>query len=274
MLLKNLLFTFLFLLTSSLFAQIKDFPYSTGWETVDEQNEWTQYRLTPSNLFDWNFFQGALGHDYPVGNTEADTIRDWMVSPAINFFSTSKLSFQGNVFALISISETDYFGIWFSDGSKDPNDGDYVEILDLTGSTVGTNLIDTSGVEIPFTTDEGYIALVYEATTNWFTVGVDSVAIIPDSVQTNHFDPYLKEQITVFPNPTSDRINISISPSVVLNDFEINVFNNLGQSIFTQRINQHLTSIDCSDWKDGIYFYQLKKDGIVVNMEIVVIGSK
>ena len=255
---KNLLLLFLFLTTISLNAQVKTLPYSAGWETVDEHNEWTQYRLTPSNLFDWNFSQGGISHDYPVGNTQGDTIRDWMVSPAINFHSTSKLSFQGNVFSLIGVTETDYFGIWFSNGSKDPSDGDYVEILDLTGSTTGTNLIDTAGVEIPYLATEGYIAFVYEATDNWFTVGLDSLAIIPDSAATKTFHPYLNGQIDVFPNPTSNKINLSFSSSITLNGFEVSVFNQLGQSIYAQRINQHLTSIDCSDWKEGIYFYQIR----------------
>ncbi len=271
MLLKKLHFIFLFLLTTSILAQVEDLPYSAGWQTVDEQNEWTQYRLTPSSLFDWNFSTGAISHDYPVGNTQGDTIRDWMVSPTINFHSTSKLSFQGNVFALIGVTNLDYFGIWFSDGSKDPNDGDYIEILDLTGSTVGTNTIDTAGVEIPFIATEGHIAFVYEAIDNWFTVVVDSVAIIPDSLASKNFTPYLSEQINVFPNPTSDWINLSFSSTLALNGFEMSVFNNLGQAIVTQRINQHLTSIDCSDWKNGVYFYQIKKDGIVVDVEKVVI---
>ena len=274
MLFKSLLFIFLFLMTTTLFSQVKVLPYSVGWETVDEQNEWTQYRLTPSNLFDWNFSLGAISHDYPVGNTQGDTIRDWMVSPIINFHSTSKLSFQGNVFSLIGVTNNDYFGIWFSDGSKDPDDGDYVEILDLTGSTVGSNMIDTAGVEIPFVASEGHIAFVYEAIDNWFTIAVDSVAIIPDSVQTKIVAPYLKEQITVFPNPTSQLFNLSISPSVILNNFEINVFNNLGQSILSQQIHQHLTSIVCNDWKDGVYFYQIKKDGIVVDVEKVIVGLR
>jgi hypothetical protein len=272
MLLKNLLLTFLFLFTSTLFAQVKDLPYSATWEATDEQNEWTQYRLTPSTLFDWNFSVGAISHDYPVGNTQADTIRDWMVSPTINFFSTSKLSFQGNVFALIGVTETDYFGIWFSDGSKDPNDGDYVEILDLTGSIVGPNIIDTAGIEIPFTANEGYIAFVYEATNNWFTVAVDSVAIIPDNVPVKVIDNYLEEQINIFPNPTSDRFNLSISNTVSLDRFELSVFNGLGQLIFSQPINNHQSDIDCSQWVDGIYYYQVRKDGFLVDMEKVVIN--
>ena len=272
MLLKNLLITFLFLFTTTLFAQIKDLPYSATWDTVDEQNEWTQYRLTSSTFYDWDFSVGFISHDYPVGNTEADTIRDWMVSPTINFFSTSKLSFQGNVFSLIGITETDYFGIWFSDGSKDPNDGDYVEIMDLTGSTVGTNMIDTAGIEIPFTTNEGYIAFVYEATDNWFTVSVDNVAIIPDSIQVKVVDTYLEDQINIFPNPTSNRFNLSISNTVVLDGFELCVFNGLGQQIFSQQVNNHQSEVDCSKWVDGVYFYLLRKDGILVDMEKIIVN--
>jgi hypothetical protein len=272
MLLKNLNLLFIFLFTSTLFAQVKDLPYSATWEITDEQNEWTQYRLTPSTFFDWNFSTGAISHDYPVGNIQGDTIRDWMVSPIINFHSTSKLSFQGNVFSLIGITEVDYFGIWFSDGSKDPNDGDYVEILDLTGSTVGPNMIDTAGVEISFTTDEGYIAFVYEATNNWFTVGVDSVAIIPDFVPVKVVDTYLDDQINIFPNPTSDRFNLSISNTIALEGFELNVFNSLGQLVISQPINNHQTAIDCSLWMDGVYFYQVRMDGVLVKMEKVIIN--
>lgn len=271
MLLKNLHVLLFFLFTSTLFSQVKDLPFSATWETVDEQDEWTQYRLTPSTFFDWNFSNGIISHDYPVGNTQADTIRDWMVSPTINFNSTSKLSFQGNVFALIDITDTDYFGIWFSDGSKDPNDGDYVEILNLTGSTIGTTMIDTAGVEIDFIATEGYIAFVYEATNNWFTVAVDSVAIIPDNVPVNIIDTYLEKNINVFPNPTSDRVNLSIPNSIKLDKTELNIFNSVGQKVKSQPINNHEINFDCSQLADGVYFYHVIRNGTLVKMAKLII---
>ena len=205
---RNLQITSLFfLLTFSLSAQVKDLPFATDWLTPAEQNEWTQYRLTPSTLFDWNFNgSGTLTHDYPVGNTEADTIRDWMVSPTINFFSTSKVNLRVNVFTFVGLTDDDYFGLWFSDGSADPNDGDYQEIIDLTGILGAGVYQDTLGIEIPFTASEGYVAFVYEAIDNWFTVGVDSIAIIPDSIPTNIETNFLEKEIKVYPNPATDNV--------------------------------------------------------------------
>ena len=260
----NLQFTFLFfLLTFSLSAQVKDLPFATDWLTTTEQNEWTEYQIATTGFFDWSFSStGFLSHDYPVGNTQADTVRDWMVSPVINFHSTSKMNLRLEVFAFIGLTDADYFGVWFSDGSKDPNDGDYQEIVELSDrfgiSGGATGLQDTMGIEIPFTASEGYIAFVYETTNNWFTITVDSIAIVPDSALVNNENVLLEKEIKVFPNPASDFVTLSIAKDLSLDDYEVLVFNNLGQVVLSQSIDAHQTVLDLSAWSSGVYYYQVK----------------
>jgi len=263
---KHLQFTFLFFLFPILLsAQVKDLPFSTDWLTTAEQNEWTQYRLTPSVLFDWTFNPGGtLTHDYPVGNTQLDTIRDWMVSPPINFYSSSKINLRVNVFTFIGITPDDYFGIWFSDGSPDPSDGDYQEIVDLTGLVDAANFRDTLGIEIPFTADEGHIAFVYEAVDNWFTIGLDSIGIISDSILLNTSTNFLEKEIKVYPNPVADFALLSIDKNLSINNSEVAIINNLGQTVFLQSINEHLTTLNLTACKNGLYHYQVRQDGIIL----------
>lgn len=269
MLLKNLLAVLLlFYISNSCFAQT-DLPYSTDWANTSSQNEWTQYRVTPSNLFDWDFNNsGELTHDYPVGNTQGDTIRDWMVSPAINFFSTSKLSFRAKTFTFIGSADVDYFGIWFSAGSKDPNDGDYVELVDLTNFSSDNIWKDTTNVEIPYTAPTGYIAIVYEEDNNWFTVGIADIVITPDNPMSSNSNLEEERDIHFFPSPIIDFATLHIEERQNIKDSKLLIYNDLGQVVLEKTIIDYQTRLDFTDLSKGKYFYQ-----VIRNDKILKVGK-
>lgn len=193
-------------------------PWSTNFDSAAERDAWTEYRTGSTEFFNWQFQTAPNGypsHDYPVGNTGTDSTIDWMVSPEIYFHSSSKLALSTNLFVLIGSAPEDHFEVWMSTGSKDPMDGDYQMILDMTN--FGSNGVwsDTSGIVLS-DTGLGYVAFVYEATNNWFTAAFDSVIITPDTpidtADTANGISLLQsrnEGFNLWPNPASDRVSIS-----------------------------------------------------------------
>lgn len=73
-------------------------------------------------------------------------------------------------------------------------------------------------------------------------------------------------QLTVFPNPTSNWITFQFENP--LKNSSIRVFNSLGQEITTQQIIDNEEYIDCSNWQNGMYFY-----GIYQNNQLVKQGQ-
>lgn len=157
-------------------------PYSTGFETQAERDAWEEYRLGATAFYNWGFTTmptAYVSHDYPVGAGSTDTTQDWLVSPEIHFHSTSKLSLSMNIFTMIGTTEADRFEVWLSTGEKDPAGGDYELIADFTDLGGSGAWQDTAEIALP-DTGMGYLAFVYQATNNWFTVAIDSIEITPD----------------------------------------------------------------------------------------------
>lgn len=184
---RSLLVIAMCLLTQTFIAQ-HALPYSTSFESQADRDDWEEFRTGATDFFEWEYATVApahASHDYPVGATSSDTTIDWLVSPEIHFHSTSKLALSAYVFTLIDLTPEDRFEIWFSNGSKNPADGDYSMIADLTNFGVNGTWTDTSGIILE-DTGTGYVAFVYQATNNWFTVAVDSIEIIPDTPLSSH----------------------------------------------------------------------------------------
>lgn len=158
----------------------KTLPYIVDFDTKEQQDEWTQYRMGSDDFYEWTFATSADGfvsHDYPVGAEETDTTRDWLVSPAIDLSNGAEIAISVSGYTIFELTDDDYFGIWVSTGSADPADGDFVEVSDLTGFSLQSQYKDTSGLDVKSKALDGYIALVYEATNNWFTIAVDNIEI-------------------------------------------------------------------------------------------------
>ena len=261
---KFYILPFLLLLFSSLsFAQIS-IPYATDFEPAD-QTTWTQYRTGLNHSFDWGFTSSSpylLRHDYPVGNMSGDTVRDWMVSSAINFHSSSKLDIRAKVFTFIDVGSNDYLGVWFSSGSKDPADGDYVEIVDLTNLTPDDEWKDTLGIEIPYTSNNAYLAIRYETVSNWFVISVDSLRITPDIVLSNKAPDELSSSIELFPNPVNS--NFTIKTNLVQSGrIRINLLDATGRIVRVIQPEKTVTgnyqeSFFVEDIKPGFYLVDVR----------------
>ncbi len=70
-----------------------------------------------------------------------------------------------------------------------------------------------------------------------------------------------QQNIKVFPNPTSEDINITLPSGVA--QAKINIYNNIGQLIKTHEIKQTMSKISLSLLEPGLYLYSLETAGFV-----------
>jgi citrate lyase gamma subunit len=68
-------------------------------------------------------------------------------------------------------------------------------------------------------------------------------------------------EIKVFPNPTSEIINLEISSSVAGN-FTVDILNMLGQKVASQAVDFHKASIGVAQFPAGAYLIDCYRDGV------------
>lgn len=123
------------------------------------------------------------------------------------------------------------------------------------------NCIDTSNVASITLTD---------TCINYITV-TDTLVI--NTTLSNLSAPNNINTIKVYPNPASTHITIDYGDYAFMNDFNLQILNILGQTMFTTTINQQSTYIDLSTWTgDGLYFVQVidPQGNIIDNRKIII----
>jgi hypothetical protein len=202
---------------------------------------------------------------------------DWFVSPPINFSSPGKLSLRTQVYAIANTAgPSDYFGIWFSAGIKDPTSGNFVEVVNLTNlaSDQFGFWIDTGQIDLPFTTDSGYIAFVYKSTDNWFDIHVDDVLIeVDSSVSLKEEQASHTIRVEIFPNPSNGDLTLQFNSSSIT-QVELSVFNIIGEQVLHESIgispDTHELKLDLERFGKGIYFLNLLTEARIQSQKIIV----
>lgn len=90
------------------------------------------------------------------------------------------------------------------------------------------------------------------------------------SVGVNEYDK--TNDIAIFPNPTSDFINISITDEIINFNPKILLFSTEGKEVFSQSINTKHTTIDISNFKKGIYFISLSNSDKTISTKKIIIN--
>lgn len=118
-------------------------------------------------------------------------------------------------------------------------------------SVNGVKMIDADGNELP-------INLTNTPTTLVFTKA-------PETTGTNNLQ--LAQEIQVFPNPASEKINIDLGN---LNGIQLQVFNNFGQILLEKNISPSKIELNVKDWNTGVYFVKIKTEKGVVSKRFVL----
>jgi hypothetical protein len=84
-----------------------------------------------------------------------------------------------------------------------------------------------------------------------------------------------KNQIKIYPNPTSDKISIDCGDNFsALKSHKIIISNPLGQTMFTNKISQQIFTIDLSSWtKKGLYLiYIFDSENNIIDVRKIVVN--
>ncbi|MDR9398011.1 T9SS type A sorting domain-containing protein [Salibacter sp.] len=80
-----------------------------------------------------------------------------------------------------------------------------------------------------------------------------------------------EEEISVFPNPTSDIVNVQVLNNKKYESIEYDLFNVVGKRVKSGRINTSQFEISTSDLNGGIYFLNLRTAGEdLLNEKLIV----
>ena len=81
----------------------------------------------------------------------------------------------------------------------------------------------------------------------------------------------MAEPIGVFPNPFSDKLTVSIPPSLMEQDLEFELINMLGELVYSSNLPNIQTELTILGLTKGIYFYKVvSSDKIIQTRKIVV----
>ena len=74
-----------------------------------------------------------------------------------------------------------------------------------------------------------------------------------------------KDEILIYPNPTSDVINISSTSTIT----DYNMYNMIGNKVMSSNVNASIAIIDMSTLTKGVYFVEVNQDGLLINKRII-----
>ena len=140
---------------------------------------WSQYMVSDSNSPGWQIttdaYEGTYAAYHNDDHASTDSLSDWLVTPQLSIPAGEPvwLVFKQKV----RFSDWYwYHGVWISTGSGDPNDGDFVELAELS-SNLST---DWNEIRIDLSAYAGqdiYLAFVYvgDFSDEWY---IDNVEVI------------------------------------------------------------------------------------------------
>lgn len=182
-------------------------------------------------------------------NGVANQNEDWLISPELNGnFTTINLSFKtaknydGDDLRLLVSS--DY------DGESEPSDFEWDELTDMFDwSNGGYEWVESGEMNIaPYVGDRFYLAFVYTSYTNgaaaWEVDDVFAYAMLPAHVGDVH-----EKQLTVSPNPASDRVRIELEGNATVTVFDLS-----GRMVMETSMGAGSSTLQVANLENGIYF--------------------
>ena len=226
-------------------------------ETFDSDlGEWTGYNVNGDQVWGWTDYGNPPGCAIMNGYDEGpNPNEDWLISPALDLSNYESINFSfdharnhATNNGLSVLVSTNY------DGSSDPStNGTWDDLTSLfTFPAEGTWVFNTAG-EADVSTYNGtstYFAFKYVSTVDdCATWEVDNALIY--GVISVGVEELQEENISVYPNPATDRVNVTCSEQG-----QLRVTNLSGQTVWQKTGEKGMNSIDVSTWLPGMYLIQ------------------
>jgi hypothetical protein len=269
------IFTFLLAFTiSTSFSQGVPLPYNTGFDSAAEKLGWQQFRTGYLSTYSWGYGGSGfsaptcVSHDYNVGGNPNDTVIDWFVSPPINFTSTATMSIKVKTGGF-STPSPDNFEILFGSDIKNPANGNYTVIANLSNMTPQYQWLDTT-FTIPFVSDSGYIALKYKTIgAAWMTYAFDNISIVANASSVNE-NMNESGSMKVYPNPFTSQT--TIKSELMLTNASLLIYNVHGELVKqVNMLSGNEFNFDGSSLGTGLYMAELVQDKRTLSRKKIII---
>ncbi|UII22804.1 T9SS type A sorting domain-containing protein [Fulvivirga ligni] len=101
---------------------------------------------------------------------------------------------------------------------------------------------------------------------------IDNLEVQTDAITA--IDQLAFEEISLYPNPTSGTLNISVKNNAAIGNAEMQIFNYKGQSIYSVSErgieNTYFNSIDVSKFPKGIYLFKLSNNSGSITKKVII----
>lgn len=234
-------------------------PLSIPGATIDADGQITIPAGTPPGSYVLTYAV-CIGGGLPCDTADVYIDVDSITILAINdnFLSTPISTLFGGTTPSVLTNDTYYSGVFVS----------------LAFSPIPGATIDQAGIiTIPSGVAAGNYTLLYQLTDCYrnFTQAKVDIAITRRVIiiDPEPFDPIFLKQIVVYPNPSNGNFTVS---SDGINDFnaEIQVFNQMGKSVYQSSGSIKQAKIDLTNAPKGIYFLTLTTNSGSVQKKLVV----
>ena len=139
-------------------------------------------------------------------------------------------------------------------GNSDP--GTFT-VLNQSGENQSANIDSTGCIFNATDIAPGTYSIIYTLDVQVPSICVQSVTVFVDVIELVATNSIRKDNIQIYPNPTSDKLNIK-------SDFKItslNLYTETGNSIYkSQLLNGNNVEIDLSSYPSGLYLLQVETD--------------
>jgi len=180
-------------------------------------------------------------------------------SSAINFDSDT-LTNTGGFDVFLTKYNTSGNVIWAKSVGGDGTDEAFSVAIDLSDNVFVGGFFTSSSLSF------GSNILIGSGTNDMFIAKLNALTGV-ENLQSTY-------EVMVYPNPSNGIFNIQIinNESVTLN-YELNIYNTIGEKIFSQKSTTDKTEIDLSSHPNGIYFIKAITGNIILNRKISIINN-
>lgn len=258
-------------ITSASTPYASSFPNSNIATIAVGENSYAYYESTTSEWLQWGAVSSTgisiiysnpeklLNFPFAYNNTYTDTWKSSFVNASMQYYRKGTTTVTADAYGIL----------------KTPS-GTFNNVLRLHMLQVYSDSVYYSGMSyiINYQNDEYlWYANSYKnalAFTTSFTSDLSSTQqsgyLLTSSSNISENDNK-SQNINIFPNPVVDEINIAFKDKTS-NDIIIRIYNNFGKLILNKKVESSFlgtVKLNVTDYKSGIYFIQICKNGILFN---------
>lgn len=240
-------------------------PYHEDFETAQGAAKWdtTDLNFDDGNWFWADITYGNLGYQqsycFAYIYSYMNAANDWLVSPGLSLTGgvSYNISFK---YAEYDSTKTEKLKVFIGNSALPADFSDVVVDLDAFSSqTFNTFTYSYT----PATTGNYFVGFHAYSDVNQGAILIDEFDASSGSSLNEETSPL--NDVTIFPNPTSDIVSINNALSSIITIADIT-----GQIIYSNKSNESKLVINVRDFAKGMYILSIEKDGYSKTQKLII----